>query len=95
MCLTLDNSRTLAATGQARAPAPNLFPSATTTNPPSPSPSSHHASAAPPQVGHKPFVCIWDPRTCKQIQRLDFPEVRGVAAVAFSGDSKTLVRGET
>lgn len=42
-------------------------------------------------MGHKPFVCVWAPRTVKQLQRLDFPEVRGVAAVAFTPDGKRLL----
>ena len=43
------------------------------------------------QVGRLPFACVWDPRTCKQRQRLDHDELRGIAAVVFSADAKRLI----
>lgn len=101
MCLTLDGSRSLVASGQARAASAlarsharavyqlrllrHLTWALSKRTLPLGAPAGR-------QVGHRPFVCVWDPLTCKQLRRLDFPEVRGVAAVAFTPDGKTLVR---
>mmetsp|Transcript_7472 Transcript_7472/g.24809 ORF Transcript_7472/g.24809 Transcript_7472/m.24809 type:complete len:915 (+) Transcript_7472:548-3292(+) len=43
------------------------------------------------QVGHRPICCVWGAEKCDERARLVHPEVRGVIAVEFSSDARTLV----
>ena len=39
-----------------------------------------------------PYTCVWDTRSCKQLQRLHHPAAfRGVLCMAFSPDGKRLI----
>ena len=42
------------------------------------------------QVGRTPVVCVWEPATCGEVIRLNFPAVRGICAVGFCRDAKIL-----
>ena len=43
------------------------------------------------QVGVRPWVCVWDTKTCTQLQRLHHPYgTRGIIALGFSPDGDKL-----
>jgi microtubule-associated protein-like 6 len=42
------------------------------------------------QMGHKPFVAVWDSITCKTLKKITDPQLNAISALAFSKSSKLL-----